>query len=811
MPHNRFFRAWSFGLLALVVCFCDQTWGLEAGAAKVEITPPLGSPLNGYADRIGRGSLSVHDPLWARCLYLSDGTNATFLVSADLCTITRELRTRVLELAPPEIKPETIILTATHTRNAQGGMMRSLVFRFISGRYVPELVDQAAHGITEAMRLAYEGRKRGAIGFSVYDPNESAPKPRETTGPVEPQIGLIRVDDADGNPISVIANVAGHPMLLGEADRYAISADYPGYFCKALEDAFGSGCVPMFLNGATGNQRSKDLDGKTSWDLAETAGRTLAEKAHPLLLQTKCADLKLHVGYATPALPLSTAATVLPTSTVMHTLEIGDLLLAFVPGETCVEIGLELRTRAQQRGYANAFTVGLADEYVGYFVPQIYYGQDNYETRMSFYGPRMTDWVYAEAGKLMTKGASDPVVAPPVAAIVDTLNAEDGTRIKHVLLKGSPRTIGFKRGAAFKDLLAARFKEDFVQRLESGAILPEKGLWRTLSGYLDVTPITLRMLCLGARPLLQNLSPPVFEEIDGLAEGAQLPFDAAWLLQCAPTFAAQPNMNGFYADPYCTMFAMVGDRAGVDEILVGRNLDWENGNDEPVVVEVSPETGHRFAQVGFAWNVGAFTGMNDAGLVLCAERVPGHGVPPGNRTPIELILRDLLQSCNDVDAAVAQLHTQTDLSGYNVLVAGPSGGYAAVVAFSGTATVRAPASGVLLGTDPAETGLDAEAIARYGRVRDLTSTDHIIPATKIRSILADRQGDLSGTGRIWNEHTKYSVFFEPRSRTLHVAIRNANGLPSGYATLTFENKSEPAPVLVPAHKPTATQKRKASR
>ena len=83
----------------------------EAGAAKQEITPPVGAPLNGYGNRMGRPSISVHDPLWARALYLDDGTTRLILVNADLCFINPELRARVLEFAPPEVPK---ILTLFH-------------------------------------------------------------------------------------------------------------------------------------------------------------------------------------------------------------------------------------------------------------------------------------------------------------------------------------------------------------------------------------------------------------------------------------------------------------------------------------------------------------------------------------------------------------------------------------------------------------------------------------------------------------------------------------------------------------------------
>src|SRR5262245_13815242 len=58
--------------------------GLEAGAAKADITPPTGFPMWGYADRHDKPSTDVLDPLLARALVLKVGEAKIALVSLDL-------------------------------------------------------------------------------------------------------------------------------------------------------------------------------------------------------------------------------------------------------------------------------------------------------------------------------------------------------------------------------------------------------------------------------------------------------------------------------------------------------------------------------------------------------------------------------------------------------------------------------------------------------------------------------------------------------------------------------------------------------
>ena len=57
---------------------------LEAGAAKADITPPIGFPMWGYAARHDKPSVGVLDPLFARALVLKAGEVKIALVGLDL-------------------------------------------------------------------------------------------------------------------------------------------------------------------------------------------------------------------------------------------------------------------------------------------------------------------------------------------------------------------------------------------------------------------------------------------------------------------------------------------------------------------------------------------------------------------------------------------------------------------------------------------------------------------------------------------------------------------------------------------------------
>lgn len=276
-----------------------------------------------------------------------------------------------------------------------------------------------------------------------------------------------------------------------------------------------------------------------------------------------------------------------------------------------------------------------------------------------------------------------------------------------------------------------------------------------------------------------------------MADGAGLPFDALWLVQCVPTFDARPDSKAFLRTPFCTMFASVGDRAGADDLLVGRNLDW-HGDEAPVIVEVRPDTGHAFAQVGFPWNAGVFSGMNDAGLVVCAERMQTLGDPETDGAPVEFVLRDVLQQAGTLDDAVTQLEATGHLRGYHVLVACAAdeekeiASQARVLEFGSQVVTREPAEGFLLGAEPESKQVDEDARTRYSRIAESLTEEHIVASAKIRKALHDSASGQLGRARVWNDDTKHSIVFVPNARVFHVSFPKADGRPGEPVTVSVK-------------------------
>jgi len=71
---------------------------MQAGFAKVDITPRVGVELCGFGPFLNRHSIAVRERLWARAMAVRQGESTLILVSCDLIGVTPQITRRVRQL-----------------------------------------------------------------------------------------------------------------------------------------------------------------------------------------------------------------------------------------------------------------------------------------------------------------------------------------------------------------------------------------------------------------------------------------------------------------------------------------------------------------------------------------------------------------------------------------------------------------------------------------------------------------------------------------------------------------------------------------
>ena len=217
---------------------------LRVGASAIDITPPVGTALDGYGGRTDV-SLGVHDPLFARCLYIDDGVTHLAIVVCDLIGVGRGLvaRARQLIAERPGIPPSNVMISATHTHAGPAG---------VRGEGEPVLAEEMARKIAGAVRVAHRNAVDGQLKNGFTELSSIGQNRRHPDWPIDHRLDVLAADTPAGHNIATIARYACHPTTM-ERDNLDISAEWPGEACRVVEQVIGAGTTGIYLNGACGN------------------------------------------------------------------------------------------------------------------------------------------------------------------------------------------------------------------------------------------------------------------------------------------------------------------------------------------------------------------------------------------------------------------------------------------------------------------------------------------------------------------------------------------------------------------------------
>ena len=223
---------------------------LQAGVAKVEVTPPEPAYMAGYGSR-NKLSEGTFDPLHARVLVLDDGGKRLAIVAIDLLWFPSE---RVPREARERFGVGLTLLCASHTHSGPDYLhskgwddpaRKDKLLRWTEDRVLDAIATATANLFPARLSVAQGDI---ALGYHrlVLQPNGRRTPlwrnpERIPIGPVDPRVAVIRVEDADaGTTRALLVNYACHPVCHG-GSNYKFSTDYPGAMAAKVEETLAKG------------------------------------------------------------------------------------------------------------------------------------------------------------------------------------------------------------------------------------------------------------------------------------------------------------------------------------------------------------------------------------------------------------------------------------------------------------------------------------------------------------------------------------------------------------------------------------------
>jgi neutral ceramidase len=420
-----------------------------AGSAVVDITPPVGSAMAGFAVRV-QPAHDVHDPLFATAVTITSGKGVSVIVACDLISLdppdAAELSRRIAE--DIGVPAESVALTVSHTHG--GPKVKAVGF---GPPRDEQYVQTAFAGMVDAARLAWKSRRPATLRAGVAALHTVAHN-RRGTGVIDPLVVAAQWVDDSGEPITTLFSHACHPVTLGP-DNLSITADWPGAARRQIQRHTGGDV--MFAQGCCGQLNTGHLatdsfsltaDPNRTFAAAERIGERVSAAAVGALntattvpvtsVQSRSRRVHLPVTPAPDAATLDEwvagwrrdiAAATGPERSLMEVwiqwaeywrdrpspggIEVsisvhrwGDFGIVTLPGEPFVEFALDLRHRLNR---PNLLVMGYTGGVPGYIPLRAEdYAAGGYEIDMAYRSSRLFSGPYtSQAGPILLEAAAD--------------------------------------------------------------------------------------------------------------------------------------------------------------------------------------------------------------------------------------------------------------------------------------------------------------------------------------------------------------------------------------------------------------------
>jgi hypothetical protein len=337
------------------------------------------------------------------------------------------------------IAPEGLLLAGTHTHSGptfwddgtftekDREYWRSLPDKLIS------IVNEAAVGLKPAKVGAASGWSAIGINRREVVPGDLVVLGRNNFGKFDTELGVIRIDRADGRPLAGLMNYACHAVCL-MPDNYLTSADYPGYAVHQFEQLV-PGAMGLFFQGACGNVNPREAAwhhgyvSGSSFGIAARAGRDIGQEAARVWPRANMTDeVSISCAHRVIALPtnhqraLEAARKALenaereakepqqernpyvnwydppnperarkkvedleaqgdkPVECEIQAISLGPVTFLAWPGEVFCEFGMEVK---RQSPLTPTYTIGYANGSIGYVPTPEAFTEGGYEAQMA--------------------------------------------------------------------------------------------------------------------------------------------------------------------------------------------------------------------------------------------------------------------------------------------------------------------------------------------------------------------------------------------------------------------------------------------
>lgn len=397
-------------LLPIVMCVSpvclasdESTWNAGFGKCEILPNPDSRQPLYiaGYNQALEISG--VLDYCQARAVWLDTGADGILIIGVDCVALdsgtVNEIRARLSDIEG--CAHINVYSTHTHAGPDTLGLWGGIGQNGKNSDYMKSLIDAAEN----AAREAYATQKPGRMYFG-YVRTRSMYRDSRTPDVSDENLYHIRFQPDDGSSGTRMLFYGAHAESLRGANTL-LSRDFPGRLVDGVSNATGDNA--LFMPGAIGGLiMTKEFVADTTRDAVknlEITSEKLIEYALSITpdMETEIsAEMRFHseifsvpldnpvfvtykfLGILNNQSEKGEGATGYNVVTELCLLQLGDILIALIPGEIFPELVLgqvfastvkgavnptPLKEIAEKYGYERLLIIGLANDELGYIVP----------------------------------------------------------------------------------------------------------------------------------------------------------------------------------------------------------------------------------------------------------------------------------------------------------------------------------------------------------------------------------------------------------------------------------------------------------
>ena len=425
---------------------------IKAGFARLDITPPLGTPLAGY--QYARSAKCVLDPLSVNALALSDGESTVILIASDTEGMDMEDAKYIRKLISQRtgIPQENMIVSALHQHTSFIMKHKTL------GNLSPAFAEVVYSRFADAAQLAIDDMSEAEMSAATKETSEPIAFVRRyilkdgktVTNPTPKQIPQIerRCAEADntvrllrfkreGKKDIALVNFATHPDVVHGEN---VSADWPGFTRRFVEEDNSDVSCLVFVAPEGDSNHLDHIGGiRNGYEHSKHMGRVIADAVKEMWNDTtpkSCdrigSDIQViynksntdgeekydeckaflaareagTLGYNPEIEEVAYARRVVAireNMTIYHTLPItvmslGEVAVVGLGGEAFTEYAATIREAAGDRF---VLTFALTNGHQGYLPSDKAFSEGGYEARGSKFTAGLQDQVTAKVKEML--------------------------------------------------------------------------------------------------------------------------------------------------------------------------------------------------------------------------------------------------------------------------------------------------------------------------------------------------------------------------------------------------------------------------